>query len=118
MLDIRSITRKRKLGPDGRRREAKMMRELERELTEHVGGRPTVTQRELIRRAASLRVRLVYADGLGFGPMSEWDQNQYLRWHSSYVDVLKQIGPAPAPQEPTAEQVMSLLYGKKAANAS
>ena len=45
MLDIRSITRKRKLTPDGRRREAKLLNKMEAELTKHVGT-PTITQRE------------------------------------------------------------------------
>jgi len=47
---------------DGRSREGRFLRDIERELVAHVGGNPTVTQKLLIRRLARGLLRLELLD--------------------------------------------------------
>ena len=47
---------------DGRSREGRFLRDVERELVAHVGGKPTVTQKLLIRRLARGLLRLELLD--------------------------------------------------------
>ena len=55
-------------------------------------------------------MRLTVADSLGFGPMSEWDAGQYLRWHAALIDVLKLLGiQPPAPRQLTADEALSAI---------
>ncbi len=79
---------------DGRRREAKLMREIVEELTQHVGGRPSAVQRRLIERAAVLHLRLILMDEqmVPTGGMSEKNAREYLCWHNGYVRTLRQLG--------------------------
>ena len=47
---------------DGRSREGRFLRAYERMLAEHVGGKPSHVQRELIRRCAGLALHLELQD--------------------------------------------------------
>ena len=118
---------------DGRTMEAKLMARIRRELTEHVGGSPTATQRILIDRAAalSLRLQLMDREAARSGDMSERNGRQYLAWSASLTRVVKQIGlneaPAPKPRwqppidhdqppaSPTAASARSARLAQRAA---
>jgi hypothetical protein len=79
---------------DGRRREAKAMREVVAELTRHVGGRPSSVQKLLIDRAAKLHLRLLIMDAATEpgGGMSEKNAREYLCWSNAYTRTLGLLG--------------------------
>ena len=81
---------------DGRRREARLMQNVRDELTQHLGGKPTITQRALIERAAwlSLHVSLFDAKLMDGGDAlpSERDGRQYLAWSNALTRILRQLG--------------------------
>src|SRR5258708_4162290 len=79
---------------DGRTREAKLLRRVRAELTEHVGGSPTAVQRMLIERCAWLSIRLAMLDkkiesGKDF---TQVDSNTYLAWNNSLVRTMARLG--------------------------
>ena len=82
---------------DGRRREARLMQTVRAELTEHVGGNPSATQKALIERAAWLTLHVSLMDqklieqGEG-STLSEHDSRQYLAWSDSLQRILRDIG--------------------------
>lgn len=90
---------------DGRRAEAKLMRRVRDDLSKHVGGSPSATQKILIERAATLTLRLHLMDrqALQDGAMSEKNGREYLCWANSLTRLLRQLGmdaaapPAPSP---------------------
>ncbi len=87
---------------DGRRREAKLLQQVRAELTEHVGGKPTVPQRMLIERAAALTLRVALLDRkvLDEGVMTEHDSRIYLGWSRALANVLTALGLKAAPDAP------------------
>jgi hypothetical protein len=98
---------------DGRRREARLMREIRDELIQHCsGGKPSAVQRRLCERAAALALRLALMDEKA-DALSERDGRQYLAWHSAYVRTLKAIG-----MKPVAERVPTLAEHLAAAAAA
>ena len=70
---------------DGRTKTARLIRDLRAELTQHVGGRPSATQRILIERIAMLATHLARmdAEALDAGGMSDHARKQYLAWDGS-----------------------------------
>ncbi len=94
----------RKIGPhsrpdklqivDGRLAEAQLMHRVHAELIQHLGGKPSATQRILIDRAAapSLRIHLMDRESARSGGMSERNGRQYRAWSNSLTRVLNQIG--------------------------
>lgn len=101
---------------DGRRREARLMRDAVSELTRHVGGAPSVVQQRLIHRAAVLALRLAMMDAKApDGAMSERDAREYLCWHNAYVRTLRQLGLKGAAQK--GPDLASYLASKAAAAA-
>lgn len=82
---------------DGRRREARLMQTVRDELTEHVGGNPSATQKALIERAAWLTLHVSLMDqklmeqGDG-ATLSERDSRQYLAWSNSLTRTIRQLG--------------------------
>jgi hypothetical protein len=87
---------------DGRTREAKLMREVEAELTKHVGGKPSVTQQRLIERIAWLTLRMEMLDRavLARGEMNECDSRTYLAWSNSLSRALRDLGLKPTTAAP------------------
>jgi hypothetical protein len=87
---------------DGRTREARLVESLRAELTAHVGGAPSTTQRVLIDQAAQLQLRLALMDKDTdkIGTMTERNQVQYLAWSGALTRLLRQIGlkPTAAPK--------------------
>jgi len=87
---------------DGRTREARLMRDARTELTAHLGGTPSATQRALIEQAAQLRLRLATMDRqfVETGAMTEHSSRTYLAWSNSYSRLLRQLGLAGAKERP------------------
>ncbi|HEV7267354.1 MAG TPA: hypothetical protein VGN83_20965 [Falsiroseomonas sp.] len=79
---------------DGRTREAKILQRVRAELTEHVGGSPSATQRALIERAAWLTLRTAQLDRkiAGGGELTDHDSRVYLAWSNSLTRTLRQLG--------------------------
>ena len=90
---------------DGRRREARLLQNIRQELTQHVGGAPSATQRALIERAAWLTLHVALMDAKlmeeGEGAtLSERDGRQYLAWSNSLTRTLRELGHKGAPPKP------------------
>lgn len=79
---------------DGRRKEAWLMRRVREELTEHVGGHPTITQRLLIERAAVLILRLAKIDQkiVDDRPFTLIDNNSTIAWQNALTRCLVALG--------------------------
>ena len=87
---------------DQRTREARLLREARAELTAHVGGNPSATQRALIDQAAQLRLRLACMDRkfAESGTFTEHDSRTYLAWSNSYTRTLLRLGVTGAAERP------------------
>jgi hypothetical protein len=87
---------------DGRTREGRALRDLRAQLIQHVGGKPSVTQKALIERACmlALHVAKMEARAAEGRVMSEQDSRQYLAWSNSYTRTLRQLGTKGAPPAP------------------
>jgi hypothetical protein len=80
---------------DGRLAEAKLMACVREELSQHLGGKPSATQKILIDRAAALSLRLHLMDretARSGGVMTDRNGRQYLAWNNSLTRLLTQIG--------------------------
>ncbi|MDE1906711.1 MAG: hypothetical protein KGH75_09725 [Rhodospirillales bacterium] len=79
---------------DGRRAEARRMKEIRLELAQHVGGKPSATQRLLIDRVAMmmLRMELMDKEALNGTPMADRDQRAYLGWANAVSRALRHLG--------------------------
>ena len=72
-----------------------MMRRIRTELTAHVGGAPSATQRVLIDRAAQLALRLALLDEKMLTPggaMTEHGSRQYLAWSNALDRAMRTLG--------------------------
>ncbi|OQP86024.1 hypothetical protein BTR14_13150 [Rhizobium rhizosphaerae] len=94
---------------DGRRREAKLMQKVRKELSEHIGGKLTAPQRALIERAAMLTLHLALMDAKVLeedaGPLSERDSRQYLAWSNALTRIMRDLG---ADKKPGQKPKLSL----------
>lgn len=88
-------------------------------LTEHVGGKPSITQRALISRGARIALHLELMDerslahGHAFGPH---DHNYYVSWSNSLARILARLGLEPAAAKPmTLDQHLAELAQRGAA---
>lgn len=79
---------------DGRTREARLMARTRQDLTEHVGGTPSATQRALIERAVNLTVRVAAMDArfAETGVMTDHDSRTYLAWSNTLTRTLRTLG--------------------------
>ncbi len=70
------------------------MREVRSELTAHVGGAPSATQRVLIERAVQLTLRLAIMDTKfgETGVQTEHDSRTYLAWSGSLSRAMRDLG--------------------------
>ena len=100
---------------DGRTREAKLLGRVRSELTAHVGGKPSATQRMLIERAATLSLHVEGLDRkvLTGGVMTEHDSRTYLAWSNSLTRTLRELGLA-KPQDAPGNRLQAHLAGKAA----
>ena len=86
---------------DGRTKEARLIKTTRAELTQHVGGSPSATQRALIDRCAMLTLHMAAIDRKTAegGAMTEHDSRTYLAWSNSLARTLERLGmekPQPA----------------------
>ena len=79
---------------DGRTREARLLAEVRADLTFHLGGSPSATQRRMIERAAwlSLHVAQLDAKVAEGGTMTAHDARSYLAWNNTLTRTLRQLG--------------------------
>ena len=101
---------------DRRTREARHLESVRAELTAHLGGNPSATQRQLIERAAwlSLRVAMLDAAMAETGTMTEHDSRTYLAWSNSLARALAHLGLKGAPpQTPTLAETMAAKAAAK-----
>lgn len=105
---------------DGRRAEAKLMRDVRRDLTAHVGGKPSAVERMLIDQAAmlTLRVYIMDRESISNPELSERNGRQRLAWSNSLTRTLRAIGlNAAKDRPPSPEETMAAIharYGKQA----
>jgi hypothetical protein len=95
---------------DQRTREARLLRETVRDLTRHVGGHPSATQRALIERAAWLGLHVAQLDAKAVvnGDMTDHSARQYLAWSNSLTRTLRQLGlKGPAERALTLAEVIA-----------
>ncbi|SRR5216684_218189 len=88
----------------GRTTAGRYLRAVEHELSQHVGGSPSVVQRMLIRRLANVALRLELFDkklGLG-GKATDYDAKVYGALHTSFRLLCREIGVKPAVAKPGA----------------
>jgi hypothetical protein len=81
---------------DQRTKEARLMRETRADLTAHVGGTPSVTQRALIEQVVQLYLRLAVMDRRFMETGEVQDNRIYLAWANSLSRLLRQLGWTPA----------------------
>ena len=86
---------------NGKSTDGHFIRAYQRELTEHIGGRPTIVQRRLIERAAMLALHLLKFDQRAYrvGQLSDRSMRDYLAAHNSLTRTLQAIGVQAAPVE-------------------
>ena len=109
----KSTTDRRRVGPysrklqrgaigdcvDGRSAEGRFIRDLERQLVDHVGGSPSVTQRLLIERIIKIKLQLDELDGkLTSGDWTAHDQRTYGALLNAQRLCLRELGLGPAPR--------------------
>jgi hypothetical protein len=102
---------------DKRSREYRLMRQIRKDLTEHVGGRPNPLQRMLIERAVvlSLRVAMIDQKIVAGEILTQMDNNQALAWNNALRRTLVSLGvqPAAAPA-PSLNDVLSDIAARRA----
>lgn len=78
---------------NGRSREGRFLRAFEAQLTAHVGGAPSITQRMLISRLARVALRLeLFDEKLAAGPITDVDSRTYGALHNSFRLMLRDLG--------------------------
>lgn len=88
--------------PDGRTREARLVKSLRDDLTAHCGGKPSITQILLIQQACELQLRIALMNRkfTETGDFTEHDSRTYLAWNASLARLLRQIGLKGVPSRP------------------
>ena len=85
----------------GRTRQGRILKGVRADLTAHVGGKPSATQRVLIDRAAMLTLRIAMMDGKATdGALSERDGREYLAWTNTLTRLMRQLGLKGAAERP------------------
>ena len=80
---------------DGRTREAGLLGEVRADLTAHVGGDPSATQRRLIEVAAGLSLRIAALDArtAAGAALTDCEANTYTRACAALSATLRDLGP-------------------------
>lgn len=109
--------------PDGRTKEARLVKSLRAELIKHVGGNPTIAQRMLIDRVAQLTLRIASMDKkfTETEVQTEHDSRCYLAWTGSLSRLLRDLGldaAPPPPQDPNKPFWAGLDFGRGADEAA
>ena len=87
---------------DGRSAAGRLLRRVRKELTDHLGGKPSPPQRVLVDRAAWLTLHMAQIDARTAEgrPMTEHDSRTYLAWSNTLTRLMRQLGTAGVPQPP------------------
>lgn len=101
---------------DGRTREAKLLHRTRAELTAHVGGSPSATQRALIERAVSLTLQIAMLDAKhATGGFTAHDAREYLAWTNALTRLMRHLGQkGVAERALTPREVLSQRAGSAA----
>jgi hypothetical protein len=103
----------------GRSREGRFLRAYERMLTDHLGGKPSRVQAELIRRCSRLALHLELQDerSMQRSEMSDHASRQYLAWHGALIRTLRELGlQGAAPRAPTLADYVAARTAATAAS--
>jgi len=104
---------------DGRSKEARLLRQMRAELTAHVGGNPSATERAVIERVAILALHMAAIDrkAMEGGTLTELDSRTYLAWSNAFTRTITRLGPArsgaPAPAGSPLQNYMAAKAGAK-----
>jgi hypothetical protein len=97
----------------GRRARRELASAIRADLLAHVGGPPSVVQRELIERAVQLKVRMVEMDRAyaRSGRPPDPTDRTYLDWCAGYARIIRQLGVRPPPERapPTLAELIAAL---------
>jgi hypothetical protein len=86
----------------GRSQLGRLVRDMERQLSDHVGGNPSITQRLLIDRAIKIRLQLDALDKkLAEGAWTAHDSRTYGGLLNAFRLALRELGLQPAAAKPT-----------------
>ena len=100
--------------PDGRSREGRLLKQMRQELTRHLGGSLSATQRVLVERAAMLQLRCAVLDEkILDGSFSEYDSKTFLAFSNSLCRTLVALGLKSAAAAPPS--LSDYLAGKERA---
>jgi hypothetical protein len=102
---------------DKRSREYRLMRQVRRDLTAHIGGNPNAAQRMLIERAVILSLRVAMLDQkiVNGEILTTLDNNQYLAWSNSLVRTIARLGIDPTSVPPPSwSDVLSDIARRRA----
>jgi len=95
---------------DGRRAEARRLKDIKTDLTNLVGGSPSAAQRLLIQRIAflTLRLELMDRESLAGKPETERDARSYLAWSNALARMLQKLGldGGDTPKAPTLSELL------------
>jgi hypothetical protein len=109
----KSVTGRRRVGPysrklqrgaigdcvDGRSAEGRFIRDLERQLVDHVGGAPSITQRLLIERIVKIKLQLdAFDNKLASGDWTAHDQRTFNALLNAHRLACRELGLSSAPQ--------------------
>jgi hypothetical protein len=106
---------------DGRKAEAQFMKRIRDELTAHVGGRPSATQRMIIDRCAALSLRIHLmdrAEARNDAFMSEKNAREYLCWTAALSRLLRQLGLEEAPANDKPLSVAEMMRASSQPSAA
>ena len=97
----------------GRTPEGRFIRAVEAQLSEHVGGSPSIVQRMLIRRLANVSLRLELLDRkFAKAKPTDFDTKMYGALHNSFRLLCREIGLKGAePPVPTIAEYATEKYG-------
>ncbi len=79
---------------DNRSREGRIMAQVRADLTTHLGGKPSATQRAMIDRAAWLTLHMALIDAkIGTtGSLTDHDSRTYLAWSNTLTRTMRSLG--------------------------
>jgi len=102
---------------DRRTAEARFLRDVRAELAQHVGGKPSATQRAMIDRASWLRlhIRLMDNKTAEGRALTEHDSRTYLAWVNSLRLMMEALGPAMPLPDAKPATLKDLLAQRQAA---
>lgn len=101
---------------DGRSTTGRFIRDMEKQLIDHVGGKPTVTQRLLIERIIKVRLQLdLLDDKLTSGEWTPHDSRTYGGLLNAYRLLAREIGiEAASAAQPSVQDRLAEIHARAA----